>query len=176
MKRYTRLAFAYVLSMTAFSPAAAQQRGFDFLGFRTDEPTPIETKLAGKRCRVAREDVSSCTIFAGAILGRARVLDLSITFNYARMIKVTGMVMPSFYRDLVEAFEAKYGLPSSFEVRTWRDKFGANFDNEVRIWKFTDGALELHQRGEQKTISKFVFLANHNLPQPEERKKPPINF
>ena len=172
VKLYLTL-FAY---MFVGDPAFAQDKTFDFLGFTTNSPAPSESRLSGKKCRVAQQDISSCNIFAGAILGRARVLDLTVTFNDARLIKVTGFVMLPFYNDLSDAFETKYGLPSKTETRRWQNKLGNSFNNEVRIWSFIDGTLELHQRGSQKDIPEFIFIANQNLPEVTPHTPPPVNF
>ena len=154
-------------------PAFAQGKTFDFLGFTTNSPAPSESRLSGKKCRIAQSELSSCNIFAGAIIGRARVFNLTVTFNNARLIKVSGFVMIPFYNDLTDALEAKYGPPSQIENRRWQNKLGSSFDNEVRVWSFTDGTLELHQRGSQRDVPEFIFVANHNLP---EVAPPPVNF
>lgn len=168
-----------ILSLALLSlsvPAAAQSSQFDFLGFRTDIAAPPLTKLAGKKCKVAQSGVSRCTISAGAVLGRARPLELTVTFNNARMIMVTGFVFPGSYAALIEAFETKYGPPTSSETRKWQNRLGTFFDNLVQKWTFSDGMLELTQRSEMRDIATFTFVANSNLPVVPKHEKPPINF
>lgn len=154
-------------------PAFAAEKSFDFLGFTTNAPAPPASRISGRMCQIAQQGISSCNVFLGTRLGRASVHDLTITFNNARLVNASGFVVLQYHKDLADAFKAKYGLPSKVETLKWQNRAGNEFDNEVMTWTFEDGTLELHQRGSERDVPKFVFAANRNIP---EDSPPPVNF
>ena len=171
-----KLALASLATNTLLGPAYAQNKTFDFLGFRTEVVAPPIVDLAGKKCKVAQSGISQCVLHAGAVIGRARPLELTVTFNNAHMVTISGWVLLNSYADITEAFSTKYGPADTTAVKPWQNQLGMTFDNAVQTWTFVDGTLELRQRGNQRDLAEFSFVANKNLPEQLKHQEPPVNF
>lgn len=158
------------------APALGQSKTFDFLGFRNDTTTPPVADLSGKKCKVARTGPSECKLYAGAVIGRARPIDLTVTFNDAYMIRISGSVLPNSYSPLAEAFATKYGPPDSTSSEPWQNRLGMTFENVVQRWLFSDGMLELRQRTQLREMGEFFFWGTKHIPDRPKQEAPPVNF
>jgi hypothetical protein len=166
-------ALLLIAALITSNTAYAQTRSFDFLGFNTSTPVAAETRVAGRKCKVAQVGLGECWIVGSVPVGTARLISLKVRFNNARMIYVKGSTISAYHSSLSEALEAKYGAPSKTETRKWQNRAGAAFDNVVQVWLFSDGALELRSMGDTTRECELVFVSNQNLP---DRQAPPINF
>lgn len=141
---------------------------FEFMEQTTDAERTMTT-LQGSACSQSNynegifychKDYAQFTDFS--------LISLDVEFYENRLYRVIGAFFSLGFNNLAEAFTAKYGEPSASETRQWQSRAGAVFDNQVLIWQFRGGTLELRQRGSQVDYGSFMFRSQENAPPPRE--------
>lgn len=162
-------------------PSQAQQapqadlQSFEFFGLTTDRVYDEKIKFAGGSCRIrANRSEQRCSRLFGAQIGNAKASTLGALFKNGKLSGVYGSADLSQFRELAGAFTAKYGEPSKIEESVVQNRMGAEFNQIIMYWQFSDGVLELNYRGGTIDNSAFYFVSNESLDEPEE--SPPINF
>jgi hypothetical protein len=166
-------AIVAALMMATPAVAADAPRTFDFKGLNTTTVYGGEFMVADKKCKIKAVGLEQCIRFFGAMVGNVNVNSLTVLFNNGHMISVQGSAPNIVVGDLDAAFTAKYGPAESTSNEKWQNQMGATFDNVVKLWKFSDGLLQLKSRGSNRDIAEFVFASTDNQP---AKAPPPSNF
>ena len=162
-------------------PPEAQQapqadlRPFEFFGLTIDRVYDGKIEFAGKTCRIrANRAEQTCARLFGGKIGNANVSPLVALFENGKLDSVIGGADVSEFRELADAFAAKYGEPDKTEETTVQNRMGAEFEQVTMKWQFSDGVLVLQARGSTIDESRFYFVIDEKLDEPKE--SPPINF
>ena len=149
----------------------ASKKAFSFMG-RSSDVTNLEPfDFFGTTCVPTASGPVSCEAPIGAArIAATRLVSASIAFNDGKLTRVAGVTVTGYFSDLAASFTTKYGAPSTSTKPKWQNQMGATFDNEVKIWAFADGLLELDARGNKVDEAQFTFslLAKKDIA--------PINF
>lgn len=65
---------------------------------------------------------------------------------------------------LSDAFTQKYGTPCSKTTEKWQNKTGATFDNQVLLWCFKTGKLQLESLGPSLNYGAVNYIDNYKAP------------
>ncbi|MBA3891595.1 MAG: hypothetical protein H0X64_13805 [Gemmatimonadaceae bacterium] len=83
-------------------------------------------------------------------LGQERINDVEVwvglSYLDGRIWRVSFMYDADDFSKLLPAFTAKYGQPLSVSVEPFKTVGGAEYSNQVVIWRMHEGTLELRQR------------------------------
>lgn len=161
------------VARSARAPAAkaAPLPVFSFLGDDTETVTG-RTTLNNAKCD-AKGGVLDCTDYSDPTVAGKRMDFLWMKYNGGKLYSVFASMKQYAYADVLAAFVAKYGKPASTGTRKWQSKGGASFDDEVTIWKFKGGELELDSMGLDTSSASFSFTSSANAPAAD---KPKVDF
>jgi len=155
------------------SPAIAQEKPvFDFAGFDTE--TAVANPSFGRGCDVDRDEPGKTACSAWNMrLGDGSAKIVMVNLYEGKLSSALGILDRNQFLSVLSAFTAKYGSPDRTETRVWRNGAGASLDNEVFIWEFQGGELELESIGSRIRDSSFQFFHTTNRAPTEA---PPVNF
>ena len=146
----------------AVLPSTARLPVFEFLGQNTETPANM-TMLNAVQCNAAAPGKVDCTDFNDPTIGGTRLKFISMNFYNGKFYSVFGSGGRYTFTGLLGAFTAKYGSPR-LETRKWQNRAGATLDNQVAIWKFKGGDLELSSLGSRLDDVDFTFISSVNAP------------
>jgi len=154
---------------------AADLPVFTFQGYNTEEVATAESLatepgMSGLKGCSTENDVTDCTNYQDPVIGGARTEWLMKRFYRGKLFYVFDSFRQFALPDILAAFNAKYGPPSKIETRKWQSKAGATYDNEVYVWQFKGGTLELSSMGQRVDEGSFEFVSTDNAPPPEPAK------
>lgn len=167
-----------VLLMTALTPVMAkalpQQRAvvaapplplpiFDFLGQSTEKQTTM-TDLFGNPCTSEGFELTCAAGVSNDVtIAGVRLTFIFMQYHQSKLYYLKGMTPRENFTELLSAFSSKYGNPT-IETRQWQSRSGTRLDNEVAVWKFRGGNLELASIGSRVDSSDFTFSSEANQP------------
>jgi hypothetical protein len=133
-----------------------------------DETTETDSNIAGRSgCSHKPNGVWSC--YGYDTVAGLRVF-LGRSYYNNRLYSVVASFDQDGLQTIRDALVAKYGAPAAMETRKWQSRGGASFDNQVAIWRFKGGALELESMGAKVGQSVFAFSSALNSPPAEAPK------
>ena len=166
MKRSFGIALVFISLNFNFSAQAKVSQDFEFKGIKAGVVSDISSigVCAPKdsngvvRCEGSDDKIASLPMFQKP----------EYKFVNGKLSNLRFITGSMAYPILLSAFTQKYGPSCESKVEKWQNRLGAAFDNNVVIWCFRTGKLELRQRGLERDILNVWYgdVANP-LPSPQ---------
>ncbi|WP_344699536.1 hypothetical protein [Sphingomonas limnosediminicola] len=139
---------ALALIGSASSAVAQTLPVFQFREIRADQPIDPQS-IGFKECQSLENGLRRCMPRSGSDrVANVFVIPMMI-LNGSKLASFELIGIQSGYGSIKDAFAAKYGTPCQSRTDKWQNRIGNSFDNEVTVWCFATGRLELKALGNQ---------------------------